>query len=79
MDNKMDLVFSALLSGDQTAQIFLEKGTPDQKLAAMRYINAKQAMLRFYELSQEEENPCGKPHNNGEETCAECMAIQSGL
>jgi len=76
---KQDMIFGAILSGDQIAQAFLRQGTTEQNLAAKRYINAKQAMLRFYELSQEEENVCGKPHNNGEETCAECMAIQSGL
>jgi hypothetical protein len=81
MKNKLDMVFSAILSGDQTAQIFLEKGTPDQKLAAMRYINAKQALLRFYEISEEEENRCGKAHNNGagEESCIECQMIKKGI
>jgi hypothetical protein len=25
------------------------------------------------------ENKCGKPHNNGEESCVECEAIKAGI
>lgn len=24
-------------------------------------------------------NPCGKPHNNGEDTCNECLTIKEGI
>jgi hypothetical protein len=24
-------------------------------------------------------NPCGKPHNNGEESCNECLTIKEGI
>ena len=66
---------------DRIADIFLKEGTDDQKLAAKRYINAKYAMLRFFELANEEDNRCGKPHNNGagEESCGECIAIKLGI
>lgn len=27
----------------------------------------------------DQDNLCGKPHNNGEETCIECLAIEKNL
>lgn len=39
---------------------------------------ATEAVLKLI-VDNKEPNPCGKPHNNGEDTCNECLTIKEGI
>lgn len=37
------------------------------------------AMFKAMKRAADHLNPCGKPHNNGEDTCQECLTIKEGI
>jgi hypothetical protein len=43
------------------------------------YLKALEIKRQEAEDELAEENECGKPHNNGRETCEECEIIKAGI
>ena len=54
------------------------KPTPEAIENRKKIIQATKEKMGWA-TSEDEDNLCGKPHNNGEESCSECLTIKMGI